>query len=295
MRRTQKRSNLAILFVAAAVAVPIVTADVGTADADVTVRVRGKVKVRVEGNRTKRVRVRHRQRQRRTPPPRVRLRIGGGIHWHGSAQIGGFAEPPPPLVHDCDPPPVYAPPLPPPPRVYVHRVDRRPVVIHRRAQPEQLPRFGLGMFAGSISVDDRVSGEDLGLFGRLRLTDKVLLEAEMAKAQMADARSDRRMGGALLYDLRPRSRWSAHVLAGAGITQVDVQDGMWQSKQEYGELGAGLSLRLSKRLHLSADLRAGARTRVEDAPTDQALKRIAPSADDEEQYTRGRLSAVLYF
>jgi hypothetical protein len=117
----------------------------------------------------------------------------------------------------------------------------------------------------------------------------------MAKTEMASARVDSRAGGALLYDFSPRSRWSLHLLAGLGMTRVDVQSGTWQGEQQYGELGAGLSWKLSRKLHLAGDLRAGARTRVDDAPMDTALKSLAPSQEEEETYTRGRLSAILYF
>lgn len=298
MRPTSKRSALATLILSTALAVPLVALGADDAQADVTVRVRGKVDVKVDTRKVKRIKVRHRRHHRqRTHRPRVRLRIGGGIHWHGEARIGRFSQPPPPPppppVHDCshDTVPTYY--TSPPPPVYRPRV--RPVVHVARSSKPALPRLGLGVFAGSINVDDRMSGEDLGIFGRLRLTDSLLFEAEIASTRMDDLRMDRRVGGALLYDLAPRSKWSAHLLAGAGMTRVDVQDGMWQSKQEYGELGAGLSLRISKRLQLSADLRAGARSSVDDEPTDPVLKNLAPSSENEEKYTRGRLSAILYF
>lgn len=309
MPRINQRSTLTTLFLAAAVALPITAFDAGAAQADVTVQVNGSVKVRVKKKhrRTKRVRIRTRHRRHRTHHPRVRLRIGGGIHIHGSAQIGDFAEPPPPPpppAHACDDhvPAYYtdvAPPPPPlPPVVYRprrYRVAPPPPPMPAQAEQPRLPRFALGAFAGGINVENRVAGEDYGLFGRLRLTDKFLVEAEMASSKMMEIRTDRRLGGALLYDLSPRSRFSAHLLAGAGVTHTNVQDGTFETKQEYGELGAGLNLRLTDRLHLSADLRAGARTRVDGEPEDVDLKNVAPSADEREKYTRGRISAVFYF
>lgn len=297
MSRKDHRSSLPSLFLATLLIAPVIPMWAGQAHADVTVRVRGNVKVEA-GSRPARVRVIKRH-HRRTHRPHVRLRIGGGVHVHGEVYVGGFATPPPPPPPPADcacnpgiptyytepppPAPMYSPPAP---------VYAPPVVT---AYAPRLPRFGLGVFAGSINVEDRVSGEDLGIFGRLRLTDSLLLEAELAKTRMESARTDRRVGGALLYDLRPRSRWSAQLLAGAGVAHVDVSDGMWQSKQEYGELGAGLSVNLTRRLQLAADLRVGARTQVDDTPTDLALKSMAPSADEEEKYTRGRVSAIFSF
>lgn len=306
MPRINQRSTLTTLFLAAALALPMTAFDEGTARADdVTVQVNGTVKVRVKKRRrSKRVRIRTRHRRHRTQRTRVRLRIGGGIHIHGSAQIGEFAEPPPPPPppHTCDDhvPAYYtdvAPPPPPPPVVVYrtrYQAAPQPPVQVAPAAP-RLPRFAIGAFAGSLNVDDRVSGEDFGLFGRLRLTDRLLVEAEVASSKMADIRTDRRVGGALLYDIAPRSRFSAHLLAGGGVTHVDVEDGTFQSKQEYGEIGAGLNFRVTPRLHLSADLRAGARAKVDDEPVEQRLKNVAPSAEDEEEYTRARLSAVWYF
>lgn len=289
MPRTPTPSRFVPLMLSFLLAAPVVAATSGPAHADVTVRVQGKVKVRVgSGPR----RVRRVYAQPVTPPPPVRLRVGGGVYVHGHVHIGGFAEPPPPPPPpscECDvgPVPAYYP------EPIMPTQAMAPVVAV--PAPYRLPRLGIGVFAGSINVDDRVTGEDLGVFGRLRLTDSVLLEAEVAQTQMDTARIDSRVGGALVYDLMPRNKWSAQLLAGAGVTHVDVQEGTWQSKQEYGELGAGLSLRLTPSLHLAADLRAGARARVEDAPSDVALKAVAPSADQEEKYTRGRLSAILYF
>jgi hypothetical protein len=282
---THKRSFLS-LVAAATLALPVLAVAPPSAEADVSIRVRGKVKVRGGA----RVHVHHRH---RTPPPPVQLRVGGGVYWSGGVYVGGYAEPPPPPpppAHYCDycspgVPAYYAPPPP--------MVEPAPVVTAAPLPP--LPRFGVGVFAGSINVEDRSHGADRGMLGRLRLTDSLLLEAEMAKTEMASTRIDRRAGGALLYDFSPRSRWSAHLLAGLGMTRVDVQSGTWQAKQKYGELGVGLSWKLSPKLHLAGDLRAGARMRVDSAPMDLALKSVAPSQEEEEAYTRGRLSAILYF
>lgn len=290
--------SLPSLLVAAALALPVLAISAPAAQADVTIRVRGKVKVRVGPRAHHRVHVHHRHRTRPAP---VQLRVGGGVYWSGGVYVGGgFAEPPPPPPppsHDCDCDGVPAYYSPPPPRVVSPAPTTWTPVASASASAYRpaLPRFGVGVFAGSINVDDRSQGADVGLLGRLRLTDSLLLEAELAKTEMEGARIDRRAGGALLYDLSPYSRWSAHLLAGLGVTQVDVQNGTWSAEQEYGEIGAGLTWKLTPQLHLAGDLRAGARARVDSAPTDLALKSLAPSQEEEEGYTRGRLSAILYF
>ena len=256
----------------------------GTAHADRTVR------VRVGGNVHVKVKTRHRvKRQQRA---HYRLRIGGSVSWGAGVSYTNFSEPPPPPAYECepDPIPVYYAPAP----VY----SPAPVVTvvgTTYAQPE-LPRWGVGIYAGSVDVEDRPYGSDLGLLGRLRLnrTGSLQLEGELAKTEHDDAaRVDKRMGLALMWDLAPRSRLSPYLLAGAGMSKVDV-DG-WNADQDYGEVGVGLTYRLTERLHISADLRAGARSAVDGAPDTAVMKAIAPSADEDEKYTRGRVSAVLFF
>lgn len=139
-----------------------------------------------------------------------------------------------------------------------------------------------------------MEGEDVGVLARLRLTDSILIEGEIAKSDLDNERVDRRLGGALIYDLLPRSSWSLQLLAGAGVTQVELGDGEWRSDQGYGEVGAGLSYRLTRHIQLAADIRAGSRAPVDDRPAEK-LRSIAPDADDREGYTRGRLSAILTF
>ncbi len=74
----------------------------------------------------------------------------------------------------------------------------------------------------------------------------------------------------------------------------------------YAEAGAGLSFKLSPRLRLAADVRAGMRGKKRscDKPLpedgvpicdDAQVVDDSTSRDDLEAYTRGRLSAILYF
>jgi hypothetical protein len=148
---------------------------------------------------------------------------------------------------------------------------------------------------GTVDGKETPIGSDVGLLARLRLTERLSLEAELAKTEIEDAaRVDRRLGGALLYDFAPRSRLSLNLLGGMGVTQVDMGNGAWESDQTYAELGAGLTFRLTPKLHLIGDLRAGARTAIEGGPSDTTFLSVAPPADDE-NFTRARLSAVLYF
>ncbi|MEM9491673.1 MAG: hypothetical protein AAGC55_21180 [Myxococcota bacterium] len=308
------RTSIQVLpwALAACLAVPLITTEMSAAHADVDVRVdgnvkvRGSVKIRVGSDRrVKRVRVKQRRhRSHRTPRTTVRLRIGGGIYWGGGVVVDrGFAQPPPPPpVHsDCNclvsppPPPVhgYAAPPPPPPAYY----HAPPPTVAVSAAPARrpLPRLGIGVFAGGMQLSDRAEGEDFGVFGRLRLTERWSIEAEIAHTEIADTREDRRVGGTLIFDTRPRSRWSLQLLGGSGITAVDLGDGEWEAQQSYGELGVGLTYRVTPRFHLAGDLRFGGREAVDSSPEDTDLKAVAPSSEDREEYNRGRVSAILYF
>lgn len=290
MNQTLRRSLLPTAL-AALVAVPVLMADMSQAHADVRIRVGGNVKVKVGGH--VRVRRHHRHHRHRTHRSHVRLRIGGHIRLGGGVYYGArFAPPPPPRCsyecgHDHRPVPAYYAPVgAPPPTPYIAAAP----------EPRQ-PVFGIGIFAGSVSAEDGPSGDDLGLFARLRLSRSLHLEGEIAKTEISDgARVDRRVGGALLWDLAPHSRWSPFLLGGMGVAQVEMDEGVYQAEQGYAEVGVGLGYRLSDRFQIAADLRAGARSRTEEAaPSGTALRTIAPPEDEEEGYTRGRLSAILYF
>ncbi|WP_428269840.1 hypothetical protein [Haliangium sp.] len=281
-------------------ALPVLVLDAAPAQADVSVRVSGKVRVRAGA----RVRVRPRRRvvrrhYRVTPAPTVRLHTHGGVYWGGAVYVGPrYAAPPPPPPATCDCGPGYsegysegyAPP-PPPPRRYA----AAPVTVAAPAPvPAPLPRLGIGAFVGSVDVDDRVEGSEAGIIGRLRLTRRLYLEGEVARTELADTRVDRRLGGALLFDFSPRSRFSFNLLGGAGVTQSEV-GGVFTTEQTYGELGLGLTYRPTRHFHLTADVRAGARQAAADSPDSDALKLVAPSDQEDEPFTRGRLSAIVYF
>lgn len=295
MSRTPRFPRLPLVL-AALMAMPALMYEARTAEADVRVRVRGKVDVHVRARpRVHRHRGRMLVRYPRAPRP---ARVGGyyvdgGIYWSGGIYVGPtFSAPPPPPPPppppapdcDCEPsyyaPPAYAAPAP------------ASVTVAAPSKPA-LPRWGIGVFAGAIDVDERMQGQELGVLGRLRLSDALLLEAELARTDMLQGRMDQRAGGALLLDLSPRSRLSVHLLGGLGVTQTVIED--WHAQQGYAELGAGVTWRVNPRLHLTADVRAGAREQIEVAPASASAKALAPSATAHEEFTRGRLSAIVSF
>ena len=286
MSRTHKSLSLVLAILVAIPCVLVGTTGIQSANADVTVRVRGSAKVRV--GRPYGTRYVYGPRYR-TARPVVRLRVSGGVYVGPPVYYGRFAAPPPPPpAYDCPceappPAPAYAPPAPAPVPVYA-----------APPEPERLPRFGVGVFAGASDINNRIQGEDVGLVGRLRLTDSFLIEGEFGQSELETQRVDRRLGGTLIYDVMPRSRLSLQLLGGMGVTQVDLGDGTWQSDQQYGELGLGLSYRLTRNLHLSMDARAGALAAVEGGPSEKGLQAVAPSSD-EERFSRVRFGAMLYF
>ena len=56
------------------------------------------------------------------------------------------------------------------------QLSTTPVVV----RPE-LPRFGVGLFTGASNVQDRSDSGDVGILGRFRLTEGLLLEGDLGK------------------------------------------------------------------------------------------------------------------
>lgn len=264
-------------LVVGAMAVPAV------AQAGVGIRIGGRIHVNVGSS------VRPHRYVVVRPRRHVHVSAGVGVGLYMGGYYYGyqnFAEPPPPVEPiDCEPqsPAVNA--------YYVPPAQPAPVYV----EPEA-PRFGLGLFAGSVNVADQQTASDVGVLAKYRLTRSLELEGELAKSELEDGtRVDRRMGLSLVWNLSPSNRLTPYLLMGAGGTRVDVDGGSWSGEQSYGELGAGLSYKVSPRFVLAGDLRAGSRSRVDSAPEGVALKSVAPSSENDEAFSRGRISAILMF
>jgi len=169
------------------------------------------------------------------------------------------------------------------------------------APRRELPKFGIGLFAGGVSVENVDESSDVGVLGRFRLSHGLLIEGELGKTSFQDdLRVDRRLGASLVYEFGAHNRLAPYVLAGFGVQQAEV-GGEYTTTQNFGELGVGLRLAVTPNVHLLFDLRAGSRASVSsDAPdlTGAAARTVSPpsvSSDESEEYSRARLSAVLYF
>lgn len=167
----------------------------------------------------------------------------------------------------------------------------------------QLPRFGLGLFAGGVTVEDRNESSDFGALARFRLTPGLILEGEIGKQTYEESqRTDRRLGASLLYEIGAYNKLAPYVLAGIGVQQADVED-EWKTTQNFGELGIGLRWAVTPQFHLTFDVRAGSRASVSDnretpVAGDVAARTIAPpsvDSNESEEYSRARFSAILYF
>ena len=177
------------------------------------------------------------------------------------------------------------------------------------AEPE-LPKFGIGAYVGGVSTDynqaTNTQESDYGLIGRYRLTTGLIIEGELGKTStnvngVDNVRVDRRLGGSLIYEIGAYNRFAPYVLVGLGVNQANV-DGDYNTTQDYGEIGAGLRFAINRNFHIAADIRAGQRSSVSnDSPTTVtgAAASVAPPTSDSqstsEDYTRARLSAILYF
>jgi hypothetical protein len=115
-----------------------------------------------------------------------------------------------------------------------------------------------------------------------------------------DLRVDRRMGASLVWELGVYNKLAPYVLGGMGIQQADVAD-RYETTQNYAELGVGLRYALTPKFHVAFDVRAGSRVSgdTEDSsPELGATSRSVvspPSSEEGEEFTRARLSAVMYF
>lgn len=180
----------------------------------------------------------------------------------------------------------------------------------------ELPRLGIGLFAGGSAVesqhgDSAHESDDLGLLARFRLTPGLLLEGEIGKMSydaygIENARVDRRLGASLLYEIGAYNRWAPYLLVGTGVQQAEVA-GDFTTTQDYAEIGAGLRWAVTEKFHLALELRAGSRATVSSpdtvapgtpVPDGTAMRTITPppaSSDETEEYTRARLNAILYF
>jgi hypothetical protein len=175
------------------------------------------------------------------------------------------------------------------------------VAVAAPAPQRQLPKFGIGLFAGGVSVEDVEESSDLGVLGRYRLTQGLLIEGELGKTSYAgDLRVDRRLGASLVYEIGAHNRLAPYVLGGLGAQQADV-GGEFTTTQNFAELGIGLRLALTPSVHILFDVRAGSRASVSsDQPelVGAMARTVSPpsvDSDESEEYTRARLAAALYF
>jgi len=167
----------------------------------------------------------------------------------------------------------------------------------------ELPKFGIGLFAGGVAVEDTDDSSDIGVLARIRLGNGgFLIEGELGKTEYAnDLRVDRRLGGSLIYEIGAYNRLAPYVLAGLGVQQADVA-GEFTTNQNFAEIGIGLRYAITPKFHLAVDFRAGSRNSMSSddpqAVEGTIARTVAPpssDSDESEEYTRARLSALLYF
>ncbi len=180
------------------------------------------------------------------------------------------------------------------------------VVMPVEARPE-LPRFGIGLFAGGASNNndsgvDNAQSSDVGILGRFRLTEGLIVEGELGKTSyQQNLRVDKRLGASLVYEFGAYNRLAPFVLGGLGVQESDTNGGSYNAKQNFAEVGGGLRYAITPHFHITADLRIGERdTTSSDMATSGTIARtVAPPTADApsttENYTRGRLAAILYF
>ncbi len=220
------------------------------------------------------------------PPPPCQYACEGAVPSYGVAVYE------PGYVESVYVEPIYVEPV----HVYVEPVH---VYVDGGAAaqaPSIGSRWGLGAFAGTMNTDGMESGSDLGLIGQYRFTRKIALELELAKSKQADGgRVDRRLGAALLYNLSPSRKLSPFLLVGAGYGQSEIAAGEFHAQQGYGEIGAGLRLKITDAVHLVGDLRTGRRSTTDEQVYMSKTSMSGPSVQKNEDYTRFRVGGLLTF
>ena len=108
------------------------------------------------------------------------------------------------------------------------------VAVVAPAPRRQLPRFGIGLFAGGVAVEEQDDSSDLGVLARLRLTTGLLVEGELGKTTYTnDLREDRRLGASLVYEIGAYNKLAPYVLAGFGVQQANIGNGEFKSTQDF--------------------------------------------------------------
>jgi hypothetical protein len=177
-----------------------------------------------------------------------------------------------------------------------------PGVVAAAPQRPPMPSFGIGVAAGGSNVDGRKDSSDHSALVRHRLTPGLLIEGELGRTEFENnVRVDRRIGGSLVWEIGAHNSFAPYILGGGGVQQAEV-DGSFSTTQEFGEIGVGLRWALSRNLHLTVDVRAGARKAIDSNQPEVITgtpRSIAPpigaNGDDTENFTRARLAAILYF
>jgi hypothetical protein len=167
--------------------------------------------------------------------------------------------------------------------------------------PPPMPTFGVGLYAGGTSTSSTPDGNDVGLFANLRITRGLLIQGELGKTSIQnDARVDRRYEGALVWEIGAENSWAPYLLGGLGVETADTSD--ISATQNFGEVGAGIRWAITRNLHLTADIRAGSRQTMDGSSTrttptvlDASVAPPPPNSGQNEDFTRFRLGAMLYF
>ena len=107
---------------------------------------------------------------------------------------------------------------------------------------------------------------------------------------------DGRVGVGLIYTLAPTWRVSPYLTANGGMLFSDLREESEPTQKLFGEVGAGLSVRVYRRLYLQGEAMIGKRkTRRDDDDAQRRLTVIEPEDHRADRYVRGRINAVWVF
>jgi hypothetical protein len=123
------------------------------------------------------------------------------------------------------------------------------------------PRLAIGATYGRLGVDTGHDAASLALQGHLRL-GRLTMVGEIGKEEIEDlSRTDRHLGGTLRWHMT-RGLVAPYLSAGGGVVRSEMFNGGLVYDDLYGQAGAGVGLRLSPRLTITADAALGQRERL---------------------------------
>ncbi len=157
-------------------------------------------------------------------------------------------------------------------------------------------RIGIGGAVGHEWQIDQRDGDQLSLLGQFRLTPRTTLEAEYGRTEYDDGNDvDRRLGGALAFQVGRLAFLSPFIVAGGGA--------IGEGRDPYLEAGGGIKFPVTRNIVLMLDVRSGKRWGQDEAsgngvgpqPMANVVQPENRGSVGDVKYSRWRLVGMIFF